>query len=177
MIVFMPNPVSMTFFGGIMAINFFAYAVLISWQYSLVSNLSKLFPEGVTLNMTLFKICVIIPLIVILLAFYMMYDIVVATVLSSHEDISVIDFRWLGGIFFLSAVSMVAAIYVLFTMARALVTVEKQRKVEFGDFIIEFILFWFWIVGIWILQPRINAIFSDPSEIQRSAKLPPPIPG
>ena len=71
---------------------------------------------------------------------------------------------------------MAGGIYVLHTLAKCLVTVEQQRHVVFNDFFLEFILFWFWIVGIWILQPRINEIFKTPVETEAGAG-PPPILG
>jgi hypothetical protein len=42
--------------------------------------------------------------------------------------------------------------------------VELQREALAGDYIVDFILFWFFIVGIWFLQPRINKIFAGDSD-------------
>ncbi|HHJ49333.1 MAG TPA: hypothetical protein ENJ88_00320 [Phaeodactylibacter sp.] len=42
--------------------------------------------------------------------------------------------------------------------AKTLKAVELQRPVKFEDFVGEVVLFWFWILGVWFLQPRINRI-------------------
>ncbi len=62
----------------------------------------------------------------------------------------------------------VGLIYCLHFVAKTLKTAEYQREVKFSEFAGEFVLFWFYIIGIWILQPRINKI-SNPV-------LPPPLP-
>ena len=43
--------------------------------------------------------------------------------------------------------------------AKALKTVEWQKPVTFSDFAGEFFLIWFFPIGIWIIQPRINKLF------------------
>ena len=63
---------------------------------------------------------------------------------------------------------MVGSIYCLYFMAKTFKTAELQREVKFGDFISEFVLIWFYFVGIWILQPKINKL-ADPVQ-------PPPLP-
>ena len=50
--------------------------------------------------------------------------------------------------------------FVLYYNAKALRSVELQRRARFGDYIIDFILFWFFPIGIWILQPRINKVLA-----------------
>jgi hypothetical protein len=35
-------------------------------------------------------------------------------------------------------------------------TIELQREVTFSDFAGEFFLIWFYPVGIWIIQPKVN---------------------
>jgi hypothetical protein len=42
--------------------------------------------------------------------------------------------------------------------ARVIKSVELQRKARFEDAVAEFFLIWFFIVGLWILQPRVNRI-------------------
>jgi len=51
--------------------------------------------------------------------------------------------------------------YCLYFNAKALKTAELQKPLTFSDFAGEFFLLWFFPIGIWILQPRINKLF-DP---------------
>lgn len=62
----------------------------------------------------------------------------------------------------------VGLIYCLHFVAKTMRTAELQREVKFSDFVGEFVLFWFYIIGIWILQPRINKLINP--------VLPPPLP-
>jgi len=60
--------------------------------------------------------------------------------------------------------SMFCLFYCLYFIAKALKTVELQRPVTFSDYAGEFFLLWFYPVGVWILQPRINQIFAATPE-------------
>jgi len=53
--------------------------------------------------------------------------------------------------------------YCLYFNAKALKAAEWQRPVTFSDFAGEFFMIWFFPVGIWILQPRINKLFENKS--------------
>ena len=55
--------------------------------------------------------------------------------------------------------SMSCIFYCLYFNAKALKTVEWQKPVTFSDFAGEFFLIWFFPIGIWIIQPRINQLF------------------
>lgn len=47
-------------------------------------------------------------------------------------------------------------IYSLYFVAKTFKTVELQREVKFSDFAGEFFMIWFYPIGIWIIQPKIN---------------------
>jgi hypothetical protein len=51
--------------------------------------------------------------------------------------------------------------YCAYFAAKTFKTVEQRRKVIFGNFSIEFFLFLFYPIGIWIIQPKINKIFAN----------------
>jgi hypothetical protein len=51
--------------------------------------------------------------------------------------------------------------YSLYFIAKELKSVELQKPVTFSDFAGEFFLLWFFPIGIWIIQPRINKIFES----------------
>jgi hypothetical protein len=55
--------------------------------------------------------------------------------------------------------SMFCIFYSLYFIAKALKTVESQKTVSFSDFAGEFFLIWFFPIGVWIIQPRINKLF------------------
>lgn len=53
---------------------------------------------------------------------------------------------------------MFCIFYTAYFMAKAIKTAELQRKVTFDDFASEFFLMWFFPIGIWIIQPKINKL-------------------
>ena len=46
----------------------------------------------------------------------------------------------------------------MYFVAKTLKTVELQKEVLFSDFAGEFFIVWFFPIGIWIIQPKINKI-------------------
>ena len=52
--------------------------------------------------------------------------------------------------------SMFCIFYSLYFVAKTFKTVELQREVIFSDFAGEFFMIWFYPIGIWIVQPKIN---------------------
>lgn len=57
--------------------------------------------------------------------------------------------------------SIFCMLFALYFIAKALKSVEIMKQARFNDFIGEFFLFWFFPIGIWFLQPRINKLFDD----------------
>lgn len=56
----------------------------------------------------------------------------------------------------LHLLSMFGILYSIYFSAKTFKTVELQRNVQFSDFAGEFFLIWFYFIGVWIIQPKIN---------------------
>jgi hypothetical protein len=56
---------------------------------------------------------------------------------------------------------LLSIIYCFYYVSKMLVSMEKQRDVKFKEHQLEFFLFFIFIVGIWILQPRINRLATE----------------
>ena len=57
--------------------------------------------------------------------------------------------------------SMFCIFYSLYFVAKTFKTVELQRQVSFSDFAGEFFMIWFYPIGIWIVQPKINKMIEE----------------
>jgi hypothetical protein len=69
-------------------------------------------------------------------------------------------------------ISVGGTIYCTYFAAQLLTSVEKQRDTAFSEFIGDFLLFIFYPIGVWWLQPRINKIFDrDHSSFDPDAPL------
>lgn len=160
------TPDSMIVFSIIPIIMLLFIVIFFGWFYALGTNLHKMLPESVKMNLTRFKIFLLIPIIyiaTICVFMYFMFNNVSTT-------IEPLNMRLFGLIFGLIVpihlFSMFCIFYCLYFNAKALKAVEWQRPVTFGDFAGEFFLLWFYPIGVWIIQPRVNKLFeknSDPS--------------
>ena len=133
-------PIMMIFFIGL----FF------SWFYALGTNLHKRLPVSASMNLTKFKIFLFIPVA------YMLFLSVFMFLFSSGGQPNPAIFAVIVP---LHLFSMFCIFYCLYFNAKALKTVELQRPVTFSDFAGEFFLIWFFPIGVWIIQPRINKLF------------------
>jgi hypothetical protein len=127
---------------------------LFGWVWAIATGLhDKVRPE-VKLNVTRFKIIFLIPIVYMLLLLIWMTT---SAMTDSGEQTDP------PGIFvalfiMVHLLSMVCIIMGLRFAAKTMRSVELHRNAKFGDYIGEFFLIWFSIVGIWILQPRLNKL-------------------
>ena len=57
--------------------------------------------------------------------------------------------------------SMFCIFHSAYFVAKTIKIAELQRKVGFSDFLGEFFLLWFYIIGIWVLQPKVNKLYRN----------------
>ncbi len=57
-------------------------------------------------------------------------------------------------------IAMAGFVYMFIFIGKALKSVETKTEAHGDSYIGEFFLLWFWPIGIWLLQPRINRIFA-----------------
>jgi hypothetical protein len=61
--------------------------------------------------------------------------------------------------------------YCYYIIAKALNTAEGQEPVGFSDFWDTFLGLIFYPLGLWFIQPRINALFDPEEGLERIEKL------
>jgi hypothetical protein len=49
----------------------------------------------------------------------------------------------------------------MYFTAKTITSVEMKKETHFSDYIGDFFLIWFFPVGIWFLQPRINRLLEE----------------
>jgi hypothetical protein len=123
------------------------------WVWAIATNLNAQLPEGVKLNVKLFKGVFLFPnLYILLLVIFMGFSFVSESSASSNESLMI------AIILPLHLISMVCIFWGLLFAAKTMKTVEIGRKAKFSDYAGEFFLIWFSIIGYWILQPRLNKL-------------------
>ncbi|WP_318309479.1 hypothetical protein [Flagellimonas crocea] len=127
------------------------------WLWSLAIGLQKWAPTGISMKTNRFKIFFFIPLIYILLIFTSWTGII-----SGNGSIFKLNFGGMISIIIpLHLISMFGIFHSIYFAAKTIKTVDLKRKVGFGDFAGEFFLIWFYIFGIWIIQPKVNKLSRD----------------
>ncbi len=126
--------------------------VLFGWFWSIAVGLQYKVPEGVKMNVGRFKIFFFSPLIYIFL-FLFFFMIAITGHFFSPSMFAVILPLHIYSIF--------CIFYMLFFVAKTFKTVELQREVTFSDFAGEFFMIWFYPIGIWIIQPKVNKMVEE----------------
>ncbi len=126
------------------------------WFYAMGTNFHKKLPSTVKMNLKKFKIYLTIPIIYIFLL--SVFQIAMISEVARNNSPNPIYFLFIIPIHLFS---MFCIFYCMYFIAKEFKSVEVQKPVTFSDFAGEFFLLWFFPVGIWILQPRINKIFQS----------------
>ena len=160
---FQKNPDPATMFPYI---KFFPFifivfvAIFFGWFWSIAIGLQKKVPENVSMKVRKFKIFFLIP-IVYMVVFFFFFFFSMTTLFSNPEP----NLGLVGGIFAIvfpmHLFAMFCIFYSLYFVAKTIKTVELQRAVTFSDFAGEFFLIWFYPIGIWIIQPKINKMIEQ----------------
>lgn len=137
--------------------------ILLNWFYAIGSRLQPYLPYEARANVSLLKIFRLVPIIYIaVLAIWM---ILIVSRLQGDNTFSIDGAAFMAiFVFLLHLFSMFCIFYCMYHAAKTLKAAELQRKVTFSDFAGEFFLMWFFPVGVWILQPRINKIVAEEPE-------------
>lgn len=136
------------------------------WIFAMGINLHKRLPVGISMSVSTFKLAIAFPLV-----YFVLLGITFAAVpgIIPQGGKPAVDVGVFVGsfavIFLMHIASMVCMVYILYFAAKALKTVEWQKPVTFSDFAGEFFLIWFFPLGIWFLQPRINALFAEEQKV------------
>lgn len=135
---------------------------LFGWQWSIAVGLQPYLPQWVKMKITKFKVFLIIPIVYIVLILFAITFIFN----TQFQSLDTVDLTAQMGaafaiIFPIHIFSMFCLFYCIYFVAKTIKTVELQRSVSFNDFAGEFFLTWFFPIGIWILQPRINKIIEN----------------
>jgi hypothetical protein len=123
-------------------------AIFFGWFWSIAVGLQYKVPADVKMKVGRFKIFFFTPLIYILFIVGFMF-IGFGTGHQPHPGIFAL-------IVPLHLFSMFCMFHNLYFVSKTIKTIELQREVIFSDFAGEFFLIWFFPIGIWFIQPKLN---------------------
>jgi hypothetical protein len=129
-------------------------AIFFGWFWAMAINLYPKLPPDAKLNLNRFKLFMLIPFVYIVAISFLFGGISISTQGDSTGGFAAI-------IVPIHLLSMFCIFWCLAFVAKSLKAVELQRAVTFSDYAGEFFLIWFFPIGVWIIQPRLNKLFDD----------------
>lgn len=126
------------------------------WFYAVGTNLYPKLPAKAKMSLTRFKIFLFFPVFYILaISVFLVVSMPYSTSGGPIEP-------WIFLLILpLHLFSMFCIFYCLYFIAKALKSVETQVSATFSDYLGDFFLIWFFPIGIWFIQPRINKLFNE----------------
>jgi hypothetical protein len=115
------------------------------WLWSLGAFLISIKPPTLMLSLRIFRFALIYTP-VYLFAFNIFFD-----------DLRPLPIAF---VFPLHLLAMFCLIYSLYFVSKSLVSAEKTESASFSSYAAEFFLIWFFPIGVWIIQPRINRLYA-----------------
>jgi hypothetical protein len=64
-------------------------------------------------------------------------------------------------VFPLHLLAMFCLVYSLYFVSKSLVSAERGEPVSFSSYAGALFLLWFFPIGVWIIQPRVNGLYAD----------------
>jgi hypothetical protein len=124
------------------------------WIWSISTNLNKQLPQEGNLKLGLFKVLFSIPIVYIMFIVIAVFPTIYHKPNFTETGIAVA----IGLMIFFHLASMFCIFYGIRFAAKTMKSVELQREAYFSEYLGEFFLIWFSIIGIWIIQPKLNAL-------------------
>ncbi|MDH5473986.1 MAG: hypothetical protein OEY61_14160 [Gammaproteobacteria bacterium] len=148
--VILVNLQSMQWFGYLWLMTM---VLFIGWLYSIGSFANNNAPDNLRKNPRLYKVGFLIPLIYgVLLNIYFFPELELGK--NTKPPFWLIPLHLL---------SMLGIFYGLLFTAKRLVTLQRSEKIGFFEYSGAFFLFWFFPIGIWFLQPKVNQLYNEKS--------------
>jgi hypothetical protein len=164
-----PDPSFMfNYFSFFPIVMIIVMAVFFGWFWAIAIGLQSKLPTEIRMNTTKFKIFFFIPLIYTLLICVVLGVVMVGMaerMRTGLEPNPGVVAGIMAVVFPIHLFSMFCIFYTMYFVAKTFRTAELQRETSFSDFAGEFFLIWFYPVGVWIIQPRVNKLLDNDNAV------------
>lgn len=141
-------------FIPIVVLMFANYLCYYAWLWTLGSFSISRLPDTIKKSRTLFTAAIIYPLCYIPTFFWIMFS----SVVNSSKDVFQHYFLI---IFAFHILAIFCNFYIFYFIAKMFKQAELQRRATVSEYLGEIFLLWFFYIGIWILQPRVNKLYEE----------------
>lgn len=137
-------------------------SVQFGWFWNVLTKLSKLVPNEVRMPIKRMKLFFFIPLVYFCILPLFIGFVIRNTTNDNLHPGTLINVVIAGiFIFFLHLFSMFCIFHTIYFVAKTIRSAEIQRNATFSDFTGDFFLIWFFPIGVWFIQPRINKLIQE----------------
>ena len=138
------------------------FFIFFAWIYSVGAEFNGLLPEQLGKSLGRFRLAILVALVSMVLLYVL--DPVKTPSFEATDpvippEIELGSFLVWGGA--LNLIVFVSFIYSIWFAARQLETYRRKEPLGFIDYSGAFFLFWFFPLGLWFLQPRINRLCEE----------------
>jgi hypothetical protein len=120
---------------------------LLAWVWSVGSFLNSIVQPSLKFNLPFFYFALILPIL--------LYALLV--LLPAHDHHSSLALMKVG----LRISALVCTIYDVGFVADLLVRAETGKPGSLTDVAGQFLMIWFFVLGVWLIQPRINRLYTE----------------
>jgi hypothetical protein len=135
----------------------FLMGILLAWFWSMGSFLNSIVSPALKRKMGFFRFAVLYPAL---------YTIVFTAVFQSSNA------ALLMLILPLHFFAMFCMFYDIYFVSKGLMQAERGARVSFYDYAGPFFLLWFFPIGIWFIQPKINRLYTKQKNTQQIPESP-----
>lgn len=125
----------------------------LAWFWSMGSFLSSIMQPALRLKMGFFRFAIIYP------ALYIFVFIALFQSISTKPTLFAV-------IFPLHVSAVFCMFYLLYFVSKSLVLAETSKPASFYDYAGPFFLIWFFPIGVWFTQPRINRLYAERRNVE-----------
>ncbi len=129
--------------------------IFFGWFWAIGTRLNSKLPSTVNMKLNLFKLFLAIPLSYIIGISIFMSMVAMGLISSGSSPLFAMN-DIIEVVFPIHIFSVFCIFYAMWFNAKTIKSIEFQRAVSFSEFAGEFFLLWFFPIGIWIIQPKIN---------------------
>lgn len=126
-----------------------------AWPWTVAENLYKKLLSGIKFNIVKFRVFILIPIIIFLVDNIFDWFVPVKTQ-ANYFNTQIGLIVGIVSVFLM----VIWFLYCINFIAKELLSVELNRRVLWQDYSNTFFMLFFMPFGIWIIQPRINKIFT-----------------
>ncbi|MCP4704273.1 MAG: hypothetical protein GY865_06665 [candidate division Zixibacteria bacterium] len=132
----------------------FSMVVFLGWLWSMGANINLKVSEEIRLKSVFFKYAILYCAIYAVL--FSIFYLIILNLENPGSLFSIFPFIIPFHLF-----AMYLMMYINYFVSKNLVMAEKKRDVVVSDYISTFFMIWFYPIGVWIVQPRVNQLFND----------------